>query len=81
MQIQVRLSAALSQYTGRPRLQVTLTEGATIADLVAHLATQFPALHGHLDHAVPFVAGRHAGPTDTLAPEQEVLLLVPIAGG
>lgn len=81
MTVNVRLSAGLAQAVGRTRLVVTLAEGATVADLVEHLRAEHPALASRLDLALPVVSGRHASPSDRLAPGQEVALLLPVAGG
>ena len=81
MNIHVRLGAGLVQYTGNPRLVITLAESASVADLVNQLCLDYPPLAQKLDTAVPMVAGRHAALTDPLAAGQEVALLLPVAGG
>jgi molybdopterin converting factor small subunit len=81
MKVPVRLSAGLAQATGSTRLVVTITEGATVADLLDHLRTTYPALGSQLETAVPTISGRHASATDVLTAGQEVALLLPIAGG
>lgn len=81
MQIAVRLSAALAQITGVPRLQVEVGDGATVADLKQELVSRYPALAPRLKHAVPIVGGNHASSHDALAGGQEVAFLMPVAGG
>ena len=44
MQVSVRLSAALAQITGLPRVQVTVSEPATVANVIHALLEQYPAL-------------------------------------
>jgi len=81
MQINVRLSAGLAHATGTTRLVVTLTEEATVADLLDQLRTAHPGLGPTLERAVPTISGRHVSPAEPLAAGQEVALLLPIAGG
>ncbi len=81
MNIRVRLGAGLAPLTGNPRLVIALEEKATVADLLAHLRLEYPALTPKLDLAVPMISGRHAPPTEPLAADQEVALLLPVAGG
>lgn len=81
MNVSVRLSGDLAQQVGMARLQVTLAEKTTVADLVAHLRQQYPAAAARIDIAVPIIAGQHVSPTTKLAAGQEVALLLPVAGG
>lgn len=81
MQISVRLNAVLAQIAGAPRLQVTVGEGATVADVLQALVAAYPALGTRLERAVPVVGGSHARLTDKVAAEQEVAFLMPVAGG
>jgi molybdopterin converting factor small subunit len=81
MKINVRLSGDLVQQVGNARLQVTLAENATAADLVAFLQEQYPAAASRLELVVPFVGGQHVSPEAPLVAGQEVALLLPIAGG
>jgi molybdopterin converting factor small subunit len=81
MVINVRFSTGLAQHVGRTRLQVTLDEGATIADLRQHLDHNFEGMGQPLAHAIPVLAGRHVTDSEPLQNGQEVSLLLPIAGG
>jgi molybdopterin converting factor small subunit len=81
MLITVRFSAGLVQQIGQARLQVTLAEGATIADLRQHLAQRFDGAQQLLANTVPVLAGRHVTDSEPLQNGQEVSLLLPIAGG
>lgn len=81
MQISVRLSAALAQVTGAPRVQVTVADGATVADVLQGLATTYPALTPRLRHAVPILGGKHATASDQVTADQELAFLMPVAGG
>lgn len=81
MQIDVRVNGPLTRALGRSRLSVELTPGATIADLISHLQTQYPEVARSLAHAVPVLSGTHCAPTTVLSDNQEVALLMPVAGG
>lgn len=81
MEFTVRLSGDLGRAVGTPRLQVSLAEGATVADLVATLTDRHPELQQQLHAAVPMLGGVHATPQTPLTPGREVALLTPIAGG
>lgn len=81
MQIPIRLSSGLSQYTGRSRLQLDLPEDGTVADLLAKLGNEYPSLGQHLDSTVAVIAGRHVSPSERLLPGEEVSFLIPISGG
>ncbi len=81
MTVHVRLSARLAQEVGLARLSVTLSDGATVADLREQLRAQYPTAAPHLALAVPVIAGQPVDWTTSVAPDQEVAFLLPIAGG
>ena len=81
MKISVRLGAGLAHLATSPRLAVELKEAATVADLLAYLETEYPALAERLPAAVPMISGRAAPSAEPLAAGQEVALLLPVAGG
>ena len=81
MQVSIRLSAALAQITGAPRVQVDVAEDATVAAATAALLVQYPTLAPRLKHAVPILAGAHVTANDHLVPGQELAFLMPVAGG
>jgi molybdopterin converting factor small subunit len=81
MRVHVRLSAGLAQEVGLARLTVTLSDGATVADLREQLRAQHPAAAPQLALAVPVIAGQAVDWTAPLASDQEVAFLLPIAGG
>jgi molybdopterin converting factor small subunit len=79
--VSVRFSAALAQAAGTPRLQLVLPGSATVGDLLDRLAAEQPALANRLSHLVVAVAGRHVGRDEPLQDGQEVVLVMPAAGG
>lgn len=81
MHVTVRLSAGLAQVTGSPRVQVSVPENGTVADLLQQLAATYPALGPRLKASVASVGGSVVGAEAVLASGQEVALLLPVAGG
>jgi molybdopterin converting factor small subunit len=81
MQVTVRLSAALAQLTGNPRVQLTVPDDAKIADVTAALVQNYPAIQDRLAYAIPIVAGDHATPQSCVPAGQEIAFLMPAAGG
>ncbi|MFN2163701.1 MAG: MoaD/ThiS family protein [Candidatus Promineifilaceae bacterium] len=81
MKVRVRLSGELAAQIGRPRLTLTLADGATVANLADWLHREYPASTPLLNTAVPIISGRHVTPSEPLADNQEVAFLLPIAGG
>lgn len=81
MRINVRLSAGLAYATGQTRLILTLTEGATIKDAVAQVVAQQPTLAGPIQRALPMLRGQHVDSQSVLRDGEELLLLLPAAGG
>ena len=91
--VNVRLSAALAQAVAAPRLRVTLrddpageaagraADGATVGALLDELAAGYPLLAPRLRHVVVSVAGRHVDRGEPLAEGQEVVIVLPAAGG
>jgi molybdopterin converting factor small subunit len=81
MNVHIRLSAGLASAAGSSRLVVTLAEEATVADLLDHLRTEYPALASKIERAVPVISGRHVALSESLSGTEEVALLLPISGG
>jgi molybdopterin converting factor small subunit len=81
MQVMVRVNGVLVQKVGVARLPLSLMEGATVADLLAVLVKQYPQVAVEAGRAVTVVAGVHVDKTAVLHPNQEVALLLPVAGG
>jgi len=81
MRINVRMSAGLAHVTGQPRLTLTLHDGATVAAAVAQLVAQQPELAGPLQRALPMARGQHIDQQTVLQDGEELLLLLPAAGG
>lgn len=81
MLVRVRLGAGLALPTGNSRVSVSLSENATVADLLDHLRAEYPALAPKINAALPLVSGRPVAVSHRLSEDQEVALLLPAAGG
>jgi molybdopterin synthase sulfur carrier subunit len=81
MNIPVRLSAGLTESTGSSRLNITMGDESSVADLLAEVQARYPTIESKLAIAVPMVAGRHVSQSEPLVNGQEVALLLPVAGG
>jgi molybdopterin converting factor small subunit len=79
--VTVRLSAALAQAAGTPRLRIVLGDAPSVGALLDQLAAEQPALAGRLAHVVVAMGGRHVGRDEPLRDGQEVVLVMPAAGG
>jgi len=81
MQISVRLNAALAQITASPRLQVSVNDDATVADVLHVLAVTYPGLGTRLERAVPVIGGVQVRRDAAVSAAQELAFLMPVAGG
>jgi molybdopterin converting factor small subunit len=79
--ILVRVNGALAEALGTSRLGVQLPSSATVGDLIAHLQRQYPQAAELFSRAAPVASGKHLDPTAGLTHQQEIALLMPIAGG
>lgn len=81
MQVTVRVNGVLVQRVGMARLPLVVGEGATVGDVLGVLVAQYPQVAAEVARAVVVVAGVHVEKTAVLLPNQEVALLLPVAGG
>jgi molybdopterin converting factor small subunit len=81
MIVRIRLSSSLARLAPSAVLRLDLPRGATVDDLYERLATDSPELAPALQSALPVLRGRHVGRDRALAPDDEVALLTPVAGG
>lgn len=81
MEITVRLFGGLTEHAGRSRIQVDVAPDATVAQLRAATAEQYPSLApllGGVKVAIDLEVARDDHP---VGPNAEVALLPPVAGG
>ena len=80
MNVSLRIGTGLVLGAGITRLSVSLTEGATAADLIEYLRAQYPAAP-RLESVVLVSNGEHISRSAVLSNGQELALLLPISGG
>ncbi len=81
MTCRVRLFARAKDLAGAEAVAVTLSPGATVADLRRRLAADHPALAGLLPRCAVAVGGEFAEDSLALPAGAEVALLPPVSGG
>jgi molybdopterin converting factor subunit 1 len=79
MQVHVRLFAAYREAVKTSRLNASLAAGARVADLVASLRGQFPALE--LGQGLVAVNREYVGQDFRLREGDEVAFIPPVSGG
>ena len=83
MIVRVRYLAQLRNAAGRSTEAVEVHEGSTVSMLLTHLAEARPELQSVLQSPtlLVFVGDEQARPGHPLRPNDEILLMTPIAGG
>lgn len=82
MQISILLFATLKDRAGKARLSLALPgEAATVADVRAALAAEYPALAAHLDSAIAAVNEEYAFPADAVRSGDHIAFFPPVSGG
>lgn len=81
MTLRVRLFALLREQVGREEVEVTLPQGATVADLSRHLRSTEPRLIPFLEVSRVAVNLAFASETQLLEPGDAVALIPPVGGG
>ncbi|MBM3275049.1 MAG: molybdopterin converting factor subunit 1 [Candidatus Sericytochromatia bacterium] len=77
----VKLFAGLREAAGSDRITVQLPAGATVADLVAALGRDFPAIAPLLGSVRVAVNQGFADPATVLHEADEVAAIPPVSGG
>ena len=81
MQINVKLFAAARQYCGCADVTVELGDGATVRDLRASLANDYPALDAILPASMIAINHDYAADDRNIDAGVEVALMPPVSGG
>jgi len=81
MIVVIHLFARARDLAGCSHLEISLTDGMTVADLRLRLAAQVPALSGLLQRSALAINGELAGDAERLSPKAEIALLPPVSGG
>lgn len=81
MRLPVRLFASFRQSVGGGRVELELSEPATVGDLLAALGEAYPTLRPLLAGALVAVNLDYVGPEHPLQTSDEVALIPPVSGG
>lgn len=81
MNVTVRFFASLRDTTGTRQCALELPEGARLAELVAHLLVDYPALDGHQESWHFAVNQTHVDLDAVLKPGDRVAIFPYVAGG
>lgn len=80
MDASVLLFGITRDHVGQSAIRVPLPEGASVADLVQVLRTQYPPLQ-QLRSLLVAVNGAYADDSQYLNPNDEIALIPPVSGG
>jgi molybdopterin synthase catalytic subunit len=81
MKVKIKLFARLRELTGAGSLERTLTDEATIADLLALLQQEFPKLADVAPRTIISLNQEFAAPQSRLSEGDEVAFFPPVSGG
>ena len=81
MEIKVRFFAAPREALGKSEIEVTLPDGATVADLIEQLKTEYPTLRAYTRFLSVAVNRAYVGMQTRLHDGDEVACLPPVGGG
>jgi MoaE-MoaD fusion protein len=81
MELTIRLFATLKDRAGQDRIQVRLSQPATVQTLLDALAATYPALQPSLPTALVAVNQNFAFPETAVHPNDEIALFPPVSGG
>ncbi len=81
MKLTIRLFATLKDRVGAPQATLDLPDGATVADMLAVLTADYPAVEASLPSLLISVNQEYADRTQALHPSDEIALFPPVSGG
>ncbi len=81
IQVTVRAFAAVRQALGASQVSLSLPPGATVAQLLGHLAAEFPAVLPLLGRTIVTVNQSYADRDQPVAPGDEIAIFPPVSGG
>jgi molybdopterin synthase sulfur carrier subunit len=79
--VQVRTFASLRQVLGTANLSLDLPPNATVAHLLERLSVDYPAAGTHLRRALVAINQEYVDPSQSLEPDDEVVVFPPVSGG
>ena len=81
MKIRIRYFASFREIIGRNEEQLTLDEGASVADVRTLLPTRYPRLQPIMERSVSAVNHNYVSAETRLSDGDEVVFIPPVGGG
>jgi molybdopterin converting factor subunit 1 len=81
VRVPVALFARYREAVGRGRVEVEVTEGATVEDVWTALAAEHPTLSRYRPHTLFAVGTDYVGPDHPVRAGEEVACFPPVSGG
>lgn len=81
MTVRVQLFAVAKQLAGREAIELTMADGATVADVRRAMAEAVPALKPVLPHVLFAVNSQYAEETAVIPSSASVACIPPVSGG
>lgn len=81
MQVEILFFGLLKELAGQARESLSLSEGATLGDVLSHYEKRIPRLKGLVSSIAMSVNQEYAGPEWKLKQGDEIALLPPVSGG
>lgn len=81
IRVRVKFFAAPREALGKNEVEVTLSKGATVADLIEHLKAEYPVLRAYTRFLSVAVNRAYVGMQTELQDGDEVACLPPVGGG
>jgi sulfur-carrier protein len=81
VKITVQLFAVARQLAGRDEIELEVSQGATIGQLRAQVAAEFPDLAPVLPHVQFAVGSAYARDDETIPPGAQIACIPPVSGG
>jgi molybdopterin converting factor subunit 1 len=81
IQVRVRAFATVRQILGASEVTLELPAGATVADLLEHLAAEYPAIVPLLERTIVTVNQSYANRSQSVGAGDEIAIFPPVSGG
>lgn len=81
MNVRVKLFAAPRDVAGCDQIQVQIPDSATVADLRAAVAQQYPQLVDSIRHGLWAINNQYAKDATTISPDVDIAWIPPVSGG
>lgn len=81
MTVTVLLFAAAKEAAGTGRMEITMPDNATVADVKRHICDRFPTVRSMLETAMWSINSEYARLDDPVSDRAEIGVILPVSGG